>query len=309
MSLLKKTKQSTHTRRRVSDETTKKVSAYTYHNSRNEIEEIDEARDIKRGTPDATNKDFWLSRFGFIILIIVSVVCLVNILDLSGKPKLVFLGSTANTTLYKLYEPAFINMTEKLFQESLLNHNKITVNTNHITQVLESQFPEFSNISITLPLISQNPIIYLTPANPAAVLENSSGQYLISQQGTAMLFGYKGGNGFSYLNLPTITDQSGLEIRLGKPVLTSQDISFIQTISDQLAARQNVITSMTLPANSSELDVYLAGKSYFVKFNLQATKPKLATGSFLATDNYLKGHNITPFKYVDVRTQGRVYYQ
>ncbi|HEY4964012.1 MAG TPA: hypothetical protein VIH90_04920 [Candidatus Saccharimonadales bacterium] len=307
MSLLKK-KQQIRTRNRAPEEASKKVSAYTYHNSRSELDEVEE-RDIRRSTPQSQNKDFWLSRFGFIILIIVSVVCLFNILQLSSKPKITYLGNSTNSTLYKLYEPAFVLNSSKLFNESLLNHNKITVNTKHITDVLESEFPEFSNISITLPLINHNPIIYLTPATPAAILENPSGQYLISQQGTAMLFGYKDANGFSYLNLPIITDQSGIEIKLGKPALTSQNISFIQTISAQLAARQDTVTAMTLPSNSSEIDVNLSGKPYYVKFNLEDNNPKLEAGSFLATESYLKGHNITPSKYVDVRAQGRVYYQ
>jgi hypothetical protein len=307
MSLIKKNNQ-LRSRKRAPEESSKKVSAYTYHNSRSELEEVED-RDIKRGTSESSNKDFWLSRFGFIILIIVSVVCLFNILELSSKPKIVYLGNSANSTLYKLYEPAFVLNSSKLFKESLLNHNKITVNTKHITQVLESEFPEFSNISVTLPLVNHNPIIYLTPATPAAILENPTGQYLISQQGTAMLYGHTNANGFSYLNLPTIVDQSGLEIKLGKAALTSQNIDFIQTISAQLAARQYTIAGMTLPSNSSELDVKVAGKPYFVKFNLENNNPKLEAGSFLATENYLKGHNVNPSKYIDVRTQGRAYYQ
>jgi hypothetical protein len=65
---------------------------------------------------------------------------------------------------------------------------------------------------------------------------------------------------------------------------------------------------MVLPVQTNELDVNLAGQSYFVKFDLQENDPRQQAGTFLATIASLKSQNITPTKYVDVRVDGRAYY-
>ena len=65
---------------------------------------------------------------------------------------------------------------------------------------------------------------------------------------------------------------------------------------------------MTLPPAASELDVKIAGKPYFVKFNLQADDARRQAGTFLATQAQLQRKGITPAQYIDVRVEGRAYY-
>jgi hypothetical protein len=64
-----------------------------------------------------------------------------------------------------------------------------------------------------------------------------------------------------------------------------------------------------LPPAASELDVQLNGRPYFVKFNLQSNNPRGEAGTFLATIAQLSRQNIVPGHYVDVRVDGRAYYQ
>lgn len=284
----------------------KKVSAYSYHNSRNEQEEA-VGRDTKHLNRGGSRLSFWLNRFGFIVLLIVGAVCLFSVLDLSSSPNVVFLGNNSSSQLYKQNQAAFLATSTKLFNSSILNHNKITVDTNSITKTLMADFPEFSSVSITLPLINHRPIIYLTPGTPSIVLNNAQGQYLLNQNGVAMLSGTPTNN-FANLSLPTVNDQSGLRIKLGQPALTSQDVSFIQTITSQLAAKQDKVLVMTLPQATNQLNVNLVGKSYYVKFNLQNDDPRVQAGNFLATEHYLITQKITPSQYIDVRTDGRSYY-
>jgi hypothetical protein len=109
--------------------------------------------------------------------------------------------------------------------------------------------------------------------------------------------------------LPVVVDQSGLSVKVNHPVLTADNVSFVQIVAAELAAKQYTISAMSLPATSSELDVQLAGQPYFVKFNLQTNDAREQAGTFLATINQLHSQNITPAKYVDVRVDGRAYYQ
>jgi hypothetical protein len=284
------------------------VPAYSYHNARSDSEDSSGRNMTRLSASELKTKSFWLNRFGFIILLIVCLICLYSALDLSSSPNVVLLGDQSNSELYKLYKPAFLITSKNLFSGSILNHNKVTVDTTKITDTLETDFPEFSSISITLPLINHRPIIYLVPAKPSVILANSKGQYLLNENGIAMLYG-DSDNGFSYLNLPVVTDQSGLQISIGKPALTTQSVNFIQTVTAELASKGDVVSAMTLPQSTSELDVSLTGKPYFGKFNLQDDDPKVQAGTFLATQNYLSTQNITPSQYIDVRTDGRSYYK
>jgi hypothetical protein len=309
MSLLRKKTETKRSRHTVKETGNQNIPSYSYHNARNEQED-GIARDTNRqlAMRSMKSKSFWLNRFGFIILLVAIVVCLYNVLGLSTNPSVVFVGNSSDNLLYKLYEPAFVVSSKAQFKSSILNHNKITVDTNKITGQLSAEFPEFSQISITLPLVSHRPIIYIVPATPSLVLSNTQGVFVLNQSGDAILYG-NSNSSFNYLNLPLVDDQSGLHLSVGKPALTSQDVAFIETVDTQLAAKGIKVSSMALPPSTSELDVHIAGKPYYVKFNLQNNDPKIQAGSFLASQNYLNSQSITPSQYIDVRTDGRVYYQ
>lgn len=306
--VLKHKKEKNIRQRQSRQQSNSSVSAYTYHNSRNELEENIE-RDKKRAGGELLVKEYWPKRLGFILLLVLTLLFLYKTLVLSTTPKIVFLGNINNSSLYQQYIPQFKNSSSKLFSSSIFNHNKITVNTNLINKTLTKEYPEFGGISVTLPALSSTPVVYVTPSDPAIILSNSEGNYLINENGIAMLYINKGSSEFKNLGIPEVVDQSGLKINLGQPALTSQNIQFIQTVIAQLKAKNYIATSMTLPVNSAELDVYIKNQSYHVKFNLQDNTPKLQSGSYLAVQNYLKGQSFQPTQYIDVRTQGRAYYQ
>jgi len=151
-------------------------------------------------------------------------------------------------------------------------------------------------------------VVYVALSQPALVLVETDAAYEINQSGTAVSEASTPAD-FASLNLPTVVDQSGLNIKLHSQALSTTYISFIQEVNGQLAAKDMTVSSMTLLAGSNELDVSLAGQGYYIKFNLENDDPKQQAGTYLATINYLKSQNITPSKYVDVRVDGRSYYQ
>ena len=64
-----------------------------------------------------------------------------------------------------------------------------------------------------------------------------------------------------------------------------------------------------MPAAENELDMYLTGQSYYVKFNLADSSPLQEVGTFLAVRQNLQQQGITPSQYIDVRVDGRAYYK
>ncbi|PIZ61598.1 hypothetical protein COY17_04040 [Candidatus Saccharibacteria bacterium CG_4_10_14_0_2_um_filter_52_9] len=249
---------------------------------------------------------YWLQRFGLLVLLVAALASAVNILSLSSNAKVLPLTSDKSALLRTsdVYETA----ANKLLAGSVWNRNKITINTASVSQRLMEQFPELSDVSVTIPLLAHRPLIYVQPAQPALVLVNASGAYIVATSGKVLL---KGADVVSLgqPQLPSLTDQSGLPLKLNKQALTAANVGFVQEITAQLAAKQLTIASMTLPASASELDVQLAGQPYIVKFNLQANDARKQAGALLATLNELRKQNATPAKYIDVRISGRAYYQ
>jgi hypothetical protein len=252
---------------------------------------------------------FLLRRFGLVVLLIALVVSSVNVLSLSSNVRVLSLtGSGGNSFLHDkaVYQAA----ASQLFAGSIWNRNKITVNTARIDQKMLDQFPELSSVSVTLPLLSKRPVVYVQTTQPALILATKDGSYIVDTAGKALLRAGSLPSG-SHLALPIVTDQSGLKININHQVLSSDNVNFIQIVAAQLAARHFSASSMELPVGTSELDVHLNGQPYVVKFNLQsgAGDARQQAGTFLATQAKLQSQNITPSQYIDVRVDGRAYYK
>jgi hypothetical protein len=280
---------------------------FSYHNQRSEPS-TNTGRQFRREVlrPVARNVgSFWVQKFGLGILLIAVGLCLFNVVRLSSDVKLQQLGPINRSSLFH-NQAAYQATAQQLLDAPLLNHNKITVNTTKISQQLLAQYPELSSATVALPLVSHRPILYISYTQPALILHNPSGSFVIDTAGKILVATSPEA---IVLGLPSVTDQSGFKLAFGKQVLTSGDVSFIQAVVSGLKAKSVTSGEMTLPPSANELDVTIAGKPYFVKFNLHAAGAKLQVGSFLAVQQHLAGQNISPGKYIDVRVDGRAYYQ
>ncbi len=247
---------------------------------------------------------FWLQRSGMIVLIIVVGLCVVNVLSLSHHAKVLPLDSNSKASFLRK-QTDYQAAADKLLAGSIWNGNKITIDTGNISKQMVAQFPELSSASVTLPLLAHRPVIYLQPTQPALILAAHNGSYVIGTNGKALLSSdaLPPGN-----NLPQITDESGLDVQLNRQVLTTDDVSFIQTVLGELGAKHIKVSAMDLPPASSELDAHIAGQPYFVKFNLQSDDARQQAGTLLATLALLQRQHVTPAHYIDVRLSGRAYY-
>ena len=286
------------------------TSNYSYYAQQRSEQLENTGRQLDRQQIQARAKkvgSFWLHRFGLAILLIVALICAVATLSLSADAKIVPV-TTSNNQAFLQPVQAYQAAADKLLAGSIWNRNKITADTDHVSQQLLTQFPELKAATVSLPLLGHRPVIYLEPAQPALILAQGSTSYVIDSTGRALMQ-MQPNSTIAKAGLPVVTDQGNLPVKLKKIALSSSTVSFLQIIVQQLAAKHFTATTMSLPAAASELDVHLANQPYFIKFNLENNDPLQQVGTFLATQAHLAGQNITPSQYVDVRVDGRAYYQ
>jgi cell division septal protein FtsQ len=266
---------------------------------------------LRPGEPEAKNTGAWLERTGrragVLLLSVAIVVSLVNILSVSPHARIEPLTSSkaADGALLRSHAE-YQAAADKLLGSSIWNRNKITINTDQISHQLAAEFPELSSASVTLPLLAHRPTVYVQPAEASLVVAADNGAFVIDQNGRALM---PSSNLPTARNLPQVVDQSGLQIGTGRQVLPSDNVAFIQTVQYELGAKHVHISSMVLPAAARELDAYIEGQPYFVKFNLANDDARQQAGTYLATAAELHRQHTTPKHYIDVRVDGRAYYK
>ncbi|HTB48589.1 MAG TPA: hypothetical protein VK712_00740 [Verrucomicrobiae bacterium] len=309
MTLLRKSRLPSGRRQRQPGAGSQNQSAFSYRAQRSE-QELNTGRQISREQVKKASVSFarfWLERVGLAILLVAVVASVVNVLSLSTDAKLVPL-TTGSSSSFLHSQSNYQAAASKLLAGSIWNRNKVTVDTGQISRQLRSQFPELSSVSITLPLLAHRPLIYIQATQPALVLTTTDGSFVLDTTGKALLT-TTNLSAAGQSSLPIVTDASGLHVTLDHQILTPDNVSFIQTVVAQLATKHITISAMTLPAAASELDVHLVGQPYFVKFNLQSDDARQQVGTFLATQAQLQSQHVTPAQYIDVRVDGRAYYQ
>lgn len=286
-----------------------RLSAFNYNASRNEQD-----YNLGRGVPreqDVRRRErmlrYWRQRLGMFLAGVVLIICVLYTLQLSANPKVVSLAPASNGFFLQA-DTIYQHAAAKAFASSILNRNKVTVNTVAIQQKLQQQFPELSQVSVTIPLMSHRPMVYIAPTTPSLILSTAAGDYVLDNTGKALISA-DAISGLDKLNLPVVHDQSGLQPRDGSIALASSSIDFIRTVVAELQSKNVQIDSMSLPPAAYELDVRPAGAGYYVKFNLHQPTARQQSGTFLAVRQRLASQGITPSSYIDVRLDGRAYYK
>jgi hypothetical protein len=225
----------------------------------------------------------------------------------STKPSVEVLGSQS-----PLVPPTrnadYSQTAAQLLNSSLLNHVKPFTNTKAVSVGLQNKYPEIGLATVTTSFFGMQPKVYIEPAHPAFVLAASNGSFVIDTTGRVVADGSVASR-LPASVAPVITDQSNYKAQINRYGLSSKNVSFIRTVLAQMSAKQVRYSSLVLPASSSELDVHIVGQPYFIKFNLQSSTAREQVGTYLATRQELSRQHITPAQYIDVRVEGRAYYQ
>jgi hypothetical protein len=240
------------------------------------------------------------------VFLAVLVVLFLYVSWLNSSPRVIVLGSAIDKSLLQ-NTTTYQQAAAKLLGASVANHNKLTIDADGVARKLEQAYPELASVSVQSSLFGHQPQISIEPTAPTLELTTTSGStFVLAASGKALALANTVTQ-LSTLHLPVINDQSGLPVHLGSAALPSTDVTFIQTLLLQLQAQHLTTTSLTLPQGTSELDVRISGKPYFIKFNLENSVNQ-QVGTFLAVNKYLTVHTITPSQYIDVRVAGRAYY-
>lgn len=248
--------------------------------------------------------------FGWLLACVLLVGLIAYEMQLSTTPRIVSLVQ-ASEAPYLQDSAVYAAKASQLFNASAANRNKLTVDASGIAVQLKKQFPELQDVSVSLPLLGSTPTVYIKPAGPALLLSSGGETYLIDENGRAVARA-TASMSLGKVRVASVTDQSGLKAEVGEQILPRNVTTFITTVVGQLQAQHIAIQSLVLPTSASELDVYVTGQPYYVKFNMHdadANAAALQAGSYVAVSKQLTRQGTTPSQYVDVRLPGRAYYK
>lgn len=284
-------------------------TVFSYHANRSARQEASTRSATlykQEDVPKRSSKISVKKRAGTLFICLLLIVFAVLNLRLDNQPKIIILGSQSNRVFLQstsLYEDSIKNS----FSSSILNNNKITVDTSRIAEQIHNQFPELAAVSVALPFVGAQPTVYILPATPQLILQDTSGQrFVLDTSGTALINADDLSDN-SQIDVPNVVDQSGIEIKAGQLALPNSSVAFISEVAGELRAEGVTATSYTLPAATSEMDVKIAGEAYYVRFDLHGDARE-ETGTYIAVKQQLDSSHKTPAKYVDVMVNGRAYY-
>lgn len=254
-----------------------------------------ESQKLKKQNPAARKVLFSVADIAVIVAILA---ILVYSLIVRPDPQI----STSST----VYRPAAVyeQATIKQFQ-ILKNRNKISLDEQEIVKDLQAQFPEIAGASVELPLFSETPIVHLNIALPSFFLTSNNTNYIVDSEGCVVA---RASSLPKIKNLTQVTDQSGFNIKLGQPAMSSANVAFIGALLAELKRAQVPVSSLTLPPLAQELDVRTADHGYYIKFFL-GDDVLQETGQFLAARHNFATTNTQPSEYLDVRVLGKIYYK
>jgi hypothetical protein len=310
MALLRKKIPTEVGRRRPGAQSGRRPSQYAYYSQQQSPAGNQPERARRQSLPRSKKEiaQYFGQRFGLILALVASFALLISSVQVSMQPRLVIVNDTA---VYRLHPDSTYeaNITQTL-RSNWTNTNKITINTANVAQVLKADYPEVADVSVALPIIGQRPIVYIQLTKPSLLLVATDGSASVIDETGRVLAPAAQVTNLDSFNLPTVTDQSGLNVKPGKLALSEGSVEFISDVLVQLKTAGINYSRLVLPASSQELDVFIQGQPYFVKFNMHdPSTAREQAGEFLATMHYLQGKSITPASYIDVRLSGRVYYK
>jgi hypothetical protein len=229
------------------------------------------------------------------------------IMTLGSSPVIAPLDSDSSTIGLLRSSDTYQKTATEIYRSTLLNRFKLTLDSNGFERQMKQKFPELSQAVITQPVFGRTPTVQIRASAPAILITSNFGDYVLDTNGKAVLKNVNKTD-VEKLQLLTVSDQSNIPIILGRGVLTQEEMSFMRTVRAQLQAQKVQVAALILPAAPNELDVKIAGASYFVKFDMQ-NDARESAGAFLAVKQKLDQDHITPTAYIDTRVEGRAYYK
>ena len=275
------------------------TKTYSYYSAR----DTDNEADSKPAT--RSNASSHLRQLPFYLAGVVILGALIYASTLSGSPKVVIVNEQDQAVQSLLRDKQeYQSVTADILDESVLSSSKLTINTTQLREDLLQRFPEAQDLSVVLPLIGRNPIIYLQAAQPLFVYENNKGDdFIVDENGRVVLEEPESAVSDGLIK---IADKSGLTITSGSYVLTGEEVEFLTGVYQMLQKANIDVKRLELPREAGEIHVYIKGRDYYIKMTTWREGQE-QVGAYLATKQQLAKDGVNPQKYIDVRVEGRTY--
>lgn len=256
----------------------------------------------------AREQKFRSSHIPTYVALAVILLCIGYSLSLSSNPKVIIINDKSRAIQPLLRDSeTYRKAIEERLRRSPLSYTKATLDTNKLAEQTRQDFPELANASVTVPIAARRPVVYLTIAQPAFMVNGANTSFVLDNQGRALLKASEVPN-IDALHLTTINDQTSTQFHMGQRVLPTSQVAFMQAMTKQMKAKGVQVEAFTLPPKANELNMQVAGQKYYVKFNFLGDA-RLQAGAYLATKQKLEADKINPTEYVDVRVPERAYYK
>lgn len=281
-----------------------KQSSFQYSSNRSQTDRVRARTEPAVAEKKSVKRAQFLKKITQLPYIVGGIVALFMIFyfsALSGAPKISVPDDALLVRNIYAYQKTAADLTSDPSSKS-----KFTINRQKIEEEFEKAHPEVISAKVTTSLFSRSATLELQLTTPLILLNSGATTYVLDSRGTAVSDIAKTKAEFNTAELPLITDQSGIQIELGKPALTNEQVQFISEVRHQSNAKQLVIESMALAPGGGELNVKYQGSPYFVKYNLNEDARK-SFGTFFATKEYLEQGRSIPAEYIDVRVPERAY--
>lgn len=280
-----------------------KAPVFSYYSNRSP--ETTTSNRTPSSSKKSTNKLSKLQLLPSLLAMLAVIISLGYMLTIDTKPRLSLATVQADSLLQadEVYQQAL----EKLIRGSLFNRSKLLINTQSLENRLQKDFPELSDVTITIPLTNRRPILAIQGAIPVLVLKTTSGQYVLDGTGKVVLESSRV-RAEIIAKLPVVQDDSDLRVHLGETALPAVDTQFIREVTHQLTEKNLSIENLTLPAVANQLEVKLTGEGYFIKFDTKGDA-RLQAGTYLATIDKLVREGKKPVEYIDVRVEEKAFYR
>jgi hypothetical protein len=240
----------------------------------------------------------WLFGLADIILVCLLLAGLIYSLILRPQPKI-----QAND--YSYHSSADYRAGIQPFFKAVKDNNKISFDEAAVVKSIEAKYPEVQNVRVELPFFSPEPTVWLYISKPAFKLSSGAKTYIVDSQGTIVA---ESKDLPQLTKLVSLNDQSGYPAAIGKPILSSSSVAFINTLSAQAKAAKVPIGQLALPPLALELDLRTQDQPYYVKF-FMGGDALTQTGQFLAARQKFSKGQSPPSLYLDVRVNGKVFYK
>ena len=265
----------------------------TYYRAKNQESS---ASPFKR-KPSKTNHRKWLFGVADILLVGLLLVGLIYSLLLRPQPRV-------ETNNISYHTAAEYKMGIQPFFQSVKDSNKISFDESAVVKAIQTKFPEVQSARIELPFFSQEPTAWLYVSAPAFKLVSGGKTYIVDSQGIVVAEAAS----LPKMTLISLNDQSGYTAQIGKPVLSSASVAFINTVIAQSKKAQVPIAQISLPPLAQEMDLQTKDQPYYIKFYLGGDALS-QTGQFLAARQKFSKGQSPPSQYLDVRVSGKIFYK